>query len=160
MDIDSNKAKLFAKKFNCTAFNDYKEGIDGTKSEIVSVCTPDNTHFQIVKALIEMDSNGDSLPTLESTKNYCSYIESCPENLLYAHVYVRYLGDLRGEQMIARKIPGSGKYYKFEEPKVLAESIYTKLDDSMADEAKIVFEFATKQFQELYAGHFQNSKKV
>ena len=30
----------------------------------------------------------------------------------------------------------------------------------MADEAKIVFEFATKQFQELYAGHFQNSKKV
>ena len=57
MDIDSNKAKLFSKKFNCTAFNDYKEGIDGTKSEIVSVCTPDNTHFQIVKALIEMGSN-------------------------------------------------------------------------------------------------------
>ena len=82
------------------------------------------------------------------------------ENQYLAHIYVRYLGDLRGGQMIAKKVPGTGKYYKFEEPKVLAESIYTKLDDSMADEAKIVFEFATKQFQELYAGHFQNPKKV
>jgi len=99
---------------------------------------------------------------MPSTEEYIEYVREHihTEKQYLAHIYVRYLGDLRGGQMIARKIPGSGKYYKFEEPKVLAESIYTKLDDSMADEAKIVFEFATKQFQELYAGHFQNSKKV
>ena len=62
--------------------------------------------------------------------------------------------------MIARKVPGSGKYYEFDEPKLLAESIYSQLDDSMADEAKVVFDFATRLFQELYARHFQNPKKV
>jgi len=97
-----------------------------------------------------------------STEEYIQYVKEKihTEKQYLAHIYVRYLGDLRGGQMISRKIPGEGKYYKFEEPKVLAESIYTRLDDSMADEAKIVFEFATKQFQELYAGHFQNPKKV
>ena len=97
-----------------------------------------------------------------STEEYIQYVKENihTENQDLAHIYVRYLGDLRGGQMIAKKVPGTGKYYKFEEPRALAESIYTRLDDGMADEAKIVFEFATKQFQELYAGHFQNSKKV
>ena len=97
-----------------------------------------------------------------STEEYIQYVKENihTENQYLAHIYVRYLGDLRGGQMIAKKVPGTGKYYKFEEPRALAESIYTRLDDGMADEAKIVFEFATKQFQELYAGHFQNSKKV
>ena len=66
-----------------------------------------------------------------------------------AHIYVRYLGDLRGGQMIAKKVPGSGKYYQFENPKELAESIYTKLNDDMAEEAKKVFKFATELFIEM-----------
>ena len=76
MDIDSNKGKLFAKKFNCTAFEDYKEGIDSTRSEIVSVCTPDDTHFQIVKALIEMDSN---IQVIFLEKPACSTMEEMEE---------------------------------------------------------------------------------
>jgi heme oxygenase len=97
-----------------------------------------------------------------STKEYVQYVKEHihTDTQYLAHIYVRYLGDLRGGQMIARKIPGSGKYYEFGEPKVLAESIYSRLDDSMADEAKVVFDFATRLFQELYARHFQNPKKV
>jgi len=97
-----------------------------------------------------------------STEEYIQHIKEHvhTEKQYLAHIYVRYLGDLRGGQIIAKKIPGTGKYYKFEEPRALAESIYTTLDDSMADEAKLVFEYATRLFQELYAGHFQNPKKV
>jgi hypothetical protein len=62
--------------------------------------------------------------------------------------------------MIARKVPGCGKYYEFDEPKVLAESIYSRLDDSMADEAKVVFDYATRLFQELHARHFPNPEKM
>ena len=57
MDINPEKSHSFSEKFNCIPFNDYLEGVTKTSSEIVSVCTPDDTHFQIVKALIEMDSN-------------------------------------------------------------------------------------------------------
>jgi heme oxygenase len=67
-----------------------------------------------------------------------------------AHVYVRYLGDLRGGQMIAKKIPGTGLYYQFQEPDELANSIYRKLNDNMANEAKLVFDYATKLFIEMY----------
>jgi heme oxygenase len=66
-----------------------------------------------------------------------------------AHVYVRYLGDLRGGQMISKKIPGSGKYYEFDKPKELAKVIYDNINDDMANEAKKVFGFATKLFVEM-----------
>ena len=68
----------------------------------------------IHKDLLEMDPNGDSLPILDSTLSYQGYIQTCPDDLLYAHVYVRYLGDLKGGQMIAKRVPGSGLYYKFD----------------------------------------------
>ena len=89
------------------------------------------------------------------TKSTLKYIDHVVHNIktendFMAHVYVRYLGDLRGGQMIAKKIPGEGRYYNFKNPKNLADIIYSKLDDSMASEAKIVFDFATKLFIEMY----------
>jgi len=57
---------------------------------------------------------------------------------------------LSGGQMIAKRVPGKGRLYQFDEDvDVLKESIRTRLDDSMADEAKICFDFATKQFQQM-----------
>ena len=101
--------------------------------------------------LMEMDSNGDNLPILESTKSYCSYIENCPENLLYAHVYVRYLGDLKGGQMIASRVPGSGEYYKFESPDELENSIRESLrnDEDFVNESKKCFDIAILLFEDL-----------
>jgi heme oxygenase len=60
------------------------------------------------------------------------------------------MGDLSGGQMLAKKVPGSGKLYKFDEPvDVLKEKIRARLNDTMADEAKICFDFATKLFQQM-----------
>tara|TARA_B100000029_G_scaffold136759_1_gene131465 strand:+ start:132 stop:701 length:570 start_codon:yes stop_codon:yes gene_type:complete len=97
-----------------------------------------------------------------STKKYVKYVKNKikDEDQFLAHVYVRYLGDLRGGQMIAKKVPGRGHYYQFEEPKELAESIYSKLHDGMVDEARLVFDFATDLFKELYERHFSNPKRV
>ena len=64
-------------------------------------------------------------------------------------MYTRHMGDLSGGQMIRRKIPGSGKLYDFEDGAKLKELIRERLDDSMADEARVCFEFATKTFQEI-----------
>ena len=105
----------------------------------------------IFKDLLEMDSNGNGLPILKSTENYCSYIKSCPENLLYAHVYVRYLGDLKGGQMIATRVPGQGLYYKFEDPETLEHAIRKELreDEEFVNECKKCFTFATQSFEDI-----------
>lgn len=57
MDINPEKRKLFSEKFNCIAFEDFQHGIHKIGSEIISVCTPDDTHYMVVKSLLEMDSN-------------------------------------------------------------------------------------------------------
>ena len=86
-----------------------------------------------------------------SSLDYGNYVEDNIKTYeqFMAHVYVRYLGDLRGGQMISKKVPGSGKYYEFDEPDELANSIYIRINDDMADEAKKVFEYATKLFKEM-----------
>ena len=86
-----------------------------------------------------------------STLEYLNHVKNIKhQNDFIAHVYVRYLGDLRGGQMIAKKIPGAGRYYSFENPNELAQSIYKVLHDDMAEEAKLVFDFATRLFIEMY----------
>jgi len=49
--------------------------------------------------------------------------------------------------MIAKKIPGSGAMYKFDQDHLeLKETVRAKTNDDMAEEAKICFDFATKMF--------------
>ena len=52
--------------------------------------------------------------------------------------------------MISKKVPGKGKYYQFENNIELSKSIYEVINDNMADEAKKVFDFATKLFIEMH----------
>jgi heme oxygenase len=60
------------------------------------------------------------------------------------------MGDLSGGQMIKKRIPGAGKMYDFEgDTKAIKESIRAMCNDDMAEEAKYVFDSATKLFQEL-----------
>ena len=104
---------------------------------------------------VEVPMIEDSITFLEilksSTLDYGNYVEDNIKTYeqFMAHVYVRYLGDLRGGQMISKKVPGSGKYYEFDKPKELANVIYDNINDDMADEAKKVFGFATQLFKEM-----------
>ena len=69
-----------------------------------------------------------------------------------AHIYVRHFGDLHGGQMIARKVPGSGEYYKFNDAEGLIAEVRSRLvnkEDLYVDEAIKCFEFATDLFKEL-----------
>ena len=52
--------------------------------------------------------------------------------------------------MIAKRVPGEGRVYQFEGDKdQLKEAIRAKTNDSMAEEAKLCFDFATKLFQQM-----------
>jgi heme oxygenase len=93
----------------------------------------------------------DEPKLLSTTERYIKYIISIkdqPERLM-AHIYVRHMGDLAGGQMIAKKVPGAGRMYQFTDPEILKMAIRAKLNDDMADEAKICFQFATDLFKEM-----------
>lgn len=95
--------------------------------------------------------NKDDPTILPVVKKYIDYIISIKDNSdkLMAHLYVRHMGDLAGGQMIAKRVPGSGKYYQFAEPDALKAAIRERINDSMAEEAKVCFEFATEFFKEM-----------
>jgi len=101
----------------------------------------------------ELWEDKETPPTLLNvTKEYTDHIMSIKDNKekIMAHLYVRHMGDLSGGQMIAKRVPGSGRYYKFkQDDDFLKEHIRSKLNDNMADEAKVCFDFATKMFQQL-----------
>lgn len=89
------------------------------------------------------------MPVVKEYMDHIMSISQDPDKLM-AHIYVRHMGDLSGGQMIAKKVPGAGTMYQFDEDvNVLKERIREKLDDSMAEEAKIAFDFATKLFKQL-----------
>ena len=100
----------------------------------------------------------------ESTKEYIEHIESIQDEAmkLYAHIYVRHLGDLSGGQMIMKKTPGPNRYYKFKHKEVgdykriVKETINTYLnvyEHSVVPEATKCFEFATRLFKEMKELH-------
>ena len=106
----------------------------------------------IYSDFLELWPEGEERPELlKSTKEYLDYILSIKEDpeKLFAHIYVRHMGDLSGGQMIAKRLPGEGKCYKFEDAEALKTAIRAKLDDSLGDEAKVCFQFSINFFKEL-----------
>lgn len=89
------------------------------------------------------------LPVVKDYMDHIMSIQNDPHKLM-AHLYVRHMGDLSGGQMIAKRVPGSGSMYKFDEDvKLLKEKIRARCDDSMAEEANICFKFAAKLFEQM-----------
>jgi heme oxygenase len=115
--------------------------------------------------LYDFNSFGIEKPKItESTKKYIDHIESIQDEAmkLYAHVYVRHMGDLSGGQMIMKKTPGPNRYYKFKHKEVgdykriVKETINTYLnvyEHSVLPEAKFCFQSATNLFKEMKELH-------
>ena len=90
-----------------------------------------------------------ALPVVKEYMDHIMSIQQDPDKLM-AHIYVRHKGDLSRGQMNADKVPGTGTMYQFDEDiNVLKGKIRARLDDSMADEAKICFDFATQLFKQM-----------
>lgn len=85
----------------------------------------------------------------QETLDYNRYVldlinDPLRKHLVKAHLYVRHMGDLFGGQYIAKKVPGSGKFYQFTNVEELRNTIRSELTDDLGDEAKVAFEWAIK----------------
>lgn len=111
--------------------------------------------FNIAQDLAELV--GDNRPLDKVTKTaheYFAYLGELAQkepNKLLAHVYVRHMGDLYGGQMIAKKVPGSGKFYEFEKPEELKASLRELLTDDLGEEANVAFDYAIGIMRDLMA---------
>ena len=100
----------------------------------------------------ELWTKDETLPEpKKTTKAYLDHLLKIKDNkdALMAHVYVGHMGDLSGGQMIKKKVPGSGTMFDFADKDTAKEIIRSRINDSMADEAKICFDFATSLFKEM-----------
>jgi heme oxygenase len=82
--------------------------------------------------------------------DYYNYIISIANNpnKVMAHLYTWHMGDMFGGQMIKKIVPGSHRNLEFEDAATLKTNIRAKLDDSMADEANIAFDWAIRMMRE------------
>ena len=110
--------------------------------------------WQDIRELEQMygfEPDGNFPPSVNKYSNHIHMLadEDNNESLL-AHMYVRHFGELHGGQIIKKKTPGSGLMYEFEgDTKVLIEEFRKLLNDDMAEEAKVCFDFASELFDEL-----------
>lgn len=89
------------------------------------------------------------VPSVKVYHDHLISIKDDPKKIL-AHLYVRHFGDLSGGQMIAKRVPGSGKYYQFDGDTTEIKNILrAKLDDGLAEEAAVCFKFAADMFDDL-----------
>jgi hypothetical protein len=59
------------------------------------------------------------------------------------------MGDLFGGQIIAKKVPGSGKFYEFKDRERLIFLVRSKITDDLANEALTAFDYSISIMKEL-----------
>jgi heme oxygenase len=104
---------------------------------------------KIYQDCLELVGPYHQLKWLPETIEYYQYLLALNYNkekrhLIKAHMYCRHMGDLYGGQMIAKKVPGSGRFYQFKDVEKLKEQIRAELTDDLGDEARVAFEWAIK----------------
>ena len=104
---------------------------------------------KIYQDCIELVGPNHNLKWLPVVIEYYQYLLSLNYNaerkhLIKAHLYCRHMGDLYGGQMIAKKVPGKGRFYEFKDADNLKTAIRAELTDDLGDEARVAFEWAIK----------------
>jgi len=104
---------------------------------------------------LEELSPGHEIKLGNTTREYLEYLTDLSHTDraadLFAHVYVRHMGDLYGGKLIARRVPGSGRWYEFDNRAELSKRFNERITLELADEALLAFDCYGKIFQELWS---------
>lgn len=122
----------------------------GVLAGIEDVCRADaiRADMEEIETLHSIERTNDLL--CQVVADYTEYVlHMRDKDEFLAHIYVRHFGDMYGGQMIKKRNPGSGKMYEFDNVEELKMIVRAMLNDEMADEANICFQFAMQLFEEL-----------
>ena len=108
---------------------------------------------RIQQDLLELDADYQHNLT-PATENYLQHLEGLAKSErsgdLFAHIYVRHLGDMYGGKLISRVVPGSGAWYEFDNRADLVKKFNGHLHMGLADEALVAFDQFGNIFQDLW----------
>jgi heme oxygenase len=93
---------------------------------------------------------GSTLPIVPSVYQYADYVQTLSDQGVWAHIYVRYLGDMYGGRLIKSRVPGSGRIFEFRERDELISRIRLSVSIADAGEANRCFDWVIKIYDEFY----------
>ena len=85
-----------------------------------------------------------------STVYYTRYLETLDDRARWAHIYVHYLGNMYGGQMIGRRLPGPHTHLIFDDLRGCMAYVRENLKDVSQQEANTAFIWTMKVYDELY----------
>jgi heme oxygenase len=84
----------------------------------------------------------------DTTRRYINYIETLNYDKLFAHVYVWYMGDLSGGQIIKKVLETKSSHLDFKDPEGLKSKIMSKVSVDMIEEVNVSFDWVTELLNE------------
>ena len=93
--------------------------------------------------------NGANAMGLKSSQAYCAHIATTSDEDLWAHVYVHYLGDLKGGQMLKKIVKLPMQHVDYDDADQLEMIIRAHVHDGLADEANRAFELTMAVMEEI-----------
>lgn len=97
----------------------------------------------------DIEKTGVQPRTLASTSNYIDHVLSISDREAWAHVYVHYLGDLRGGQMLKKIVKMPMHHVDYDDAAGLEAIIRANVSDDLADEANKGFELTMQAMEEI-----------
>lgn len=128
---------------------EYFSKISGLLSDLPDICRSD-----YIKTDISELGYFEPQVRFASTEKYKQRIielNYTDKPKLIAHLYVRHMGDLYGGKIIAKRVPGSGLSYQFEDRPLLIKSLDAKLSLDLVNEALLGFDLSAGIFDDLWS---------
>lgn len=102
----------------------------------------------LVADITELRSS--ELIVVASSYAYADYVNTLTEQQAWAHIYVRYLGDMYGGRLIKKHAPGSGRMFDFQNRDELIARVRSAVGPADAVEANVCFEWVIRIYDEFY----------
>jgi len=113
------------------------------------IAKPEVLRASLVQA--DLDALGGTTHGLTlSTVYYTRYLETLDDDARWAHIYVHYLGNMHGGQLIGRRLPGQHTHLLFNDLQGCIDYVRANLGNVSAAEANTAFEWTIKVYDELY----------
>lgn len=118
--------------------------------------------YYLFRDYIELTNGKRAHEFNQTTIEYYRYIHSIypDRDKIAAHLYVWHMGDMFGGQMIKKLVPGPHQALTFSDTPYLIKNFRSIIDDSMADEANVAFDWAIKILKEYDSRLDPNRKPI
>jgi heme oxygenase len=114
--------------------------------------------YRLLSDYRKMNTENKKYAYNESVIEYHNYLISIsrdPKKIM-AHLYTWHMGDMFGGQAIKKIVPGIHTSLEFSDTKTLISEMRTRIDDSMAEEANVAFDWAIRMMREYDSSLEQN----